>query len=124
MRLRTLVRAGGAANHRFGLYDAVLIKDNHIAVAGGIAAALKAAQDRADGVPIEIEVDTLAQFTEALDSGAQCHLPECATLSSQSLASTTAASNLCVGSRGGDAHFGHAFLFCRGLAPDVRLVST
>lgn len=65
------VRAGGAANHRFGLYDAVLIKDNHIAVAGGIAAALKAAQDRADGVPIEIEVDTLAQFTEALDSGAQ-----------------------------------------------------
>ena len=65
------VRAGGAANHRFGLYDAILIKDNHIAVAGGIAAALKAAQERADGVPIEIEVDTLAQFTEALDSGAQ-----------------------------------------------------
>ena len=40
-------------------------------MAGGIAAALKAAQERADGVPIEIEVDTLAQFTEALDSGAQ-----------------------------------------------------
>ena len=65
------VRAGGAANHRFGLYDAILIKDNHIAVAGGIAAALKAAQDKADGVPIEIEVDTLAQFEEALTGGAQ-----------------------------------------------------
>ena len=65
------VRAGGAANHRFGLYDAVLIKDNHIAVAGGIAAALKAAQDKADGLPIEIEVDTLAQFDEALQGGAQ-----------------------------------------------------
>ena len=65
------VRAGGAANHRFGLYDAILIKDNHIAVAGGIAAALKAAQDKADGVPIEIEVDTLAQFEEALAGGAQ-----------------------------------------------------
>ena len=65
------VRAGGAANHRFGLYDAILIKDNHIAVAGGIAAALKAAQDKADGVPIEIEVDTLAQFEKALAGGAQ-----------------------------------------------------
>ena len=65
------VRAGGAANHRFGLYDAILIKDNHIAVAGSIAAALKAAQKKADGVPIEIEVDTLVQFAEALDSGAQ-----------------------------------------------------
>ncbi|MGI9438459.1 MAG: carboxylating nicotinate-nucleotide diphosphorylase [Parvibaculales bacterium] len=64
------VRAGGAANHRFGLYDAILIKDNHIAVAGGIAAALNAAQEKADGLPIEIEVDTLAQFEEALAAGA------------------------------------------------------
>ena len=65
------VRAGGAANHRFGLYDAILIKDNHIAVAGGIAAALDAAHAQANGVPIEIEIDTLAQFEEALASGAQ-----------------------------------------------------
>jgi nicotinate-nucleotide pyrophosphorylase (carboxylating) len=64
------VRAGGAANHRFGLYDAVLIKDNHIAVAGGISAALKAAQEKAAALPIEIEVDTLAQFEEALAGGA------------------------------------------------------
>lgn len=64
------VRAGGAANHRFGLYDAVLIKDNHIAVAGGISSALKAAQEKAAALPIEIEVDTLAQFEEALAGGA------------------------------------------------------
>jgi len=65
------VRAGGAANHRFGLYDAILIKDNHIALAGGIAAALTAAHEKSDRVPIEIEVDTLAQFEEALAGGAQ-----------------------------------------------------
>ncbi len=65
------VRAGGAANHRFGLYDAVLIKDNHIAVAGGITAALKAAQEKAAALPIEIEVDTLTQFEEALAGGAR-----------------------------------------------------
>jgi nicotinate-nucleotide pyrophosphorylase (carboxylating) len=65
------VRAGGGANHRFGLYDAVLIKDNHIAVAGGITAALKAAQKNAGALPIEIEVDTLAQFEEALAAGAK-----------------------------------------------------
>jgi nicotinate-nucleotide pyrophosphorylase (carboxylating) len=61
------VRAGGGVNHRFGLYDAVLIKDNHIAAAGGIAAALKAIRSRVGHlVKIEIEVDTLAQLEEAL----------------------------------------------------------
>lgn len=65
------VRAGGGANHRFGLYDALLIKDNHIAVAGGITAALDAAHAKADGLPIEIEVDTLEQFEEALAAGAK-----------------------------------------------------
>ena len=66
------VRAGGGANHRFGLDDAILIKDNHIAVAGGITPALQAAQ-RAAGhmVAIEIEVDTLAQLDEALSAGAR-----------------------------------------------------
>ena len=66
------VRAGGGANHRFGLDDAILIKDNHIAVAGGITAALKAAQDTAGHMlAIEIEVDTLAQLDEALEAGAK-----------------------------------------------------
>lgn len=61
------VAAGGGENHRFGLYDAVLIKDNHIAAAGGIRAALDKISF-ADG-PVEIEVDTLAQLQEVLDHG-------------------------------------------------------
>ena len=66
------VQTGGGANHRFGLHDAVLIKDNHIAVAGSITAALTAAQAASgDTLPIEIEVDTLAQMEEALSAGAK-----------------------------------------------------
>jgi nicotinate-nucleotide pyrophosphorylase (carboxylating) len=65
------VRCGGAMNHRFGLDDAVLIKDNHIAVAGGIRAALRAAKAAAGHlVKVEIEVDTLDQLREVVDEGA------------------------------------------------------
>jgi nicotinate-nucleotide pyrophosphorylase (carboxylating) len=61
------VRMGGGVNHRFGLFDAVLIKDNHIAAAGGIGAAIEAARASVGHlVKIEIEVDTLAQLEEAL----------------------------------------------------------
>jgi nicotinate-nucleotide pyrophosphorylase (carboxylating) len=64
------VRCGGGFNHRFGLDDAILIKDNHIAVAGGIAAVLKRAKAAAGHlVKIEIEVDTLDQLREVLDTG-------------------------------------------------------
>lgn len=69
------VRCGGGANHRFGLDDAILIKDNHIAVAGGVTAALRAAKAFAGHlVKIEIEVDTLAQLREALSEGADAVL--------------------------------------------------
>ncbi|MEP9376827.1 carboxylating nicotinate-nucleotide diphosphorylase [Aquabacter sp. CN5-332] len=64
------VRAGGGANHRFGLDDAVLIKDNHVAAAGGITNAVKAARGHVGHlVKIELEVDTLAQLEEALQIG-------------------------------------------------------
>ncbi len=64
------VRCGGGFNHRFGLDDAILIKDNHIAVAGGIKAVLERARAHAGHlVKIEIEVDTLVQLREVLDSG-------------------------------------------------------
>jgi nicotinate-nucleotide pyrophosphorylase (carboxylating) len=64
------VRAGGGTNHRFGLYDAVLVKDNHIAAAGGIANALKQIRARVGHlVKIEVEVDTLPQLEEALRHG-------------------------------------------------------
>ncbi|MGO3081677.1 carboxylating nicotinate-nucleotide diphosphorylase [Psychrobacter celer] len=65
------VRCGGGRNHRLGLDDAILIKDNHIAIAGDIATAIKQAQDFAGHlIPIEVEVDTLAQLAQALDAGA------------------------------------------------------
>jgi nicotinate-nucleotide pyrophosphorylase (carboxylating) len=64
---RSAVRAGGGADHRFGLADGVLIKDNHIAVAGGITAAVDRVRRRAGHmVVVEVEVDTLAQLDEAV----------------------------------------------------------
>ena len=66
------VRVGGGVNHRIGLHDAVLIKENHIAAAGGVTAVLRAAQAvAAQAAFIEIEVETLAQLAEALDAGAK-----------------------------------------------------
>ncbi|MEY4344447.1 MAG: hypothetical protein RL032_279 [Pseudomonadota bacterium] len=65
------VRTGGGTNHRIGLFDAVLIKENHIAAAGGVTAALTRATQAAQSAKfIEIEVETLSQLREALDAGA------------------------------------------------------
>ncbi|WP_418137759.1 carboxylating nicotinate-nucleotide diphosphorylase [Agrobacterium sp. El2ro-1b] len=64
------VRAGGGMNHRFALYDAVLIKDNHIAVAGGVREAINLARQGVGHlVKIEVEVDTLVQLHEAMEEG-------------------------------------------------------
>ncbi len=60
------VRCGGGTNHRIGLYDAILVKENHISAAGGISAAVEAAANQAGAVMIEIEVESLAQLDEAL----------------------------------------------------------
>jgi nicotinate-nucleotide pyrophosphorylase (carboxylating) len=66
------VRCGGASNHRFGLYDAILIKENHIRVAGSIMAAMQAATAAADdGVMVEVEVESLDELDEALAAGAR-----------------------------------------------------
>lgn len=65
------VAVGGGGNHRMGLFDFILIKENHIATAGSVAAALEAAQALEAGVAIEIEVETLAQLEEALAAGAK-----------------------------------------------------
>lgn len=68
---KTAVRDGGGKNHRFGLDDAILIKDNHVAIAGGIVPAIQAARAYAGHlVKIEVEVDTLAQLEEALGARA------------------------------------------------------
>lgn len=69
---KAAVRHGGGKNHRFGLDDAILIKDNHVAVAGGIAPAIAAARAFAGHlVMIEVEVDSLEQLDEALQAGVQ-----------------------------------------------------
>ena len=64
------VRAGGAVNHRTGLFDAVLIKDNHVRLCGGIPAAVGRARTRV-GKPVEVEVQNLEQLDEALAAGAE-----------------------------------------------------
>jgi nicotinate-nucleotide pyrophosphorylase (carboxylating) len=72
--LRTLekyaVRAGGGTNHRVGLYDAVLIKDNHIRLAGGVRAAIAKVRSAQPDMQVEIEAQSLDQVDEALDGGA------------------------------------------------------
>lgn len=61
------VRAGGATNHRVGLFDAVLIKDNHIRLAGGVREAVRRMRERQPGIPIEVEAQSLAELDEALE---------------------------------------------------------
>ena len=65
------VRCGGGVNHRIGLFDAILIKENHILSAGSIEAALNAAKASTHGAMIEIEVESLDEFREALNAGAK-----------------------------------------------------
>lgn len=62
------VTCGGCWNHRMGLYDAFLIKENHIMACGGIAQAIKAARELAPGKPVEVEVETLSELQEALEA--------------------------------------------------------
>ena len=68
------VRVGGGANHRMGLYDGILVKENHIMAAGSIAAAVSAARAQGATVPVEVEVETLGELREALDAGADMAL--------------------------------------------------
>ena len=73
MRLleKSAVAAGGGVNHRIGLYDAVLVKDNHVQAVGGVAAATRAALAAEAGLDVQVEVDSLEQLDEALDAGAR-----------------------------------------------------
>ena len=63
------VACGGGVNHRVGLFDAILIKENHIMSAGGITAAISTARELHPGMPVEIEVESLAELREALAAG-------------------------------------------------------
>jgi nicotinate-nucleotide pyrophosphorylase (carboxylating) len=68
------VRCGGGSNHRMGLYDGILVKENHIMAAGSIAAAVAAARAAGATVPVEVEVETLDELKQALDAGADMAL--------------------------------------------------
>jgi nicotinate-nucleotide pyrophosphorylase (carboxylating) len=68
---KAAVAAGGATNHRFGLFDAILIKENHAALAGGVGEAVRRARDYAPELTVEVECRTLAEVDEALTAGAQ-----------------------------------------------------
>ena len=67
---KAAVLAGGGANHRIGLFDAILIKENHAAMAGGVGPAVRAARAASPGVPLEVEVRDLAELDAALEAGA------------------------------------------------------
>lgn len=68
------VKCGGGSNHRTGLYDAFLLKENHILAAGSIGAAVKAAKTSAPNKPVEIEVESLAELQQAMEAGADIAL--------------------------------------------------
>jgi nicotinate-nucleotide pyrophosphorylase (carboxylating) len=70
MAQKYAVTCGGCHNHRIGLFDAFLIKENHIAACGGIAAAVAQARKLAPGKPVEVEVESLTELQQALDAGA------------------------------------------------------
>ena len=67
---KAAVAAGGATNHRAGLYDAILIKENHAALAGGVGEAVRRARERAPELPLEVECRSIAEIDEALEAGA------------------------------------------------------
>jgi nicotinate-nucleotide pyrophosphorylase (carboxylating) len=67
---KAAVAAGGGTNHRAGLYDAILIKENHVALAGGVGEAVRRARAYAPGLPLEVECRDLAEVDEALEAGA------------------------------------------------------
>ena len=87
------VRCGGGVNHRMALGDAALVKDNHVAAAGGIRQAVDAVRAHAPGIPLEVECDTLDQVREALAAGVQLVL-----LDNFTLADTVTAVELASGS--------------------------
>ncbi|WP_205699156.1 carboxylating nicotinate-nucleotide diphosphorylase [Conexibacter sp. SYSU D00693] len=67
---KAAVHAGGGTNHRFGLFDAVLIKENHAALAGGVGEAVRKARERFPDAPVEVECSTMEEVDEALEAGA------------------------------------------------------
>lgn len=92
MAQKYAVKSGGGSNHRIGLFDAFLLKENHVMAAGGIREAIEAAQQAQPGVPVEIEVENLDELQQALEFGADIAL-----IDNFSIADTQSAVTLCRG---------------------------
>ena len=105
------VRCGGGWNHRFGLYDAILIKDNHLRAAGGIRPAIRRARAGLPGRPVEVEAETIAQVAEAMAEGADRIL-----LDNMSLAALREAVALVDGRTALEASGGVSLATVRGIA--------
>jgi nicotinate-nucleotide pyrophosphorylase (carboxylating) len=105
------VRCGGGVNHRMSLSDAALIKDNHVAAAGSVAAAFAAVRAAAPGLPLEVECDTLDQVAEALAAGADLIL-----LDNFTVADTAAAVRLTAGRALLEASGGLSLAMARSVA--------
>ena len=95
------MRTGGGNNHRFGLFDAFLIKENHLAAAGGVTAAVAAARSLYPERPVEVEVETLAQLHEAVAAGADIALIDNFSLAATKTAVTLAKGHIRLESSGG-----------------------
>lgn len=95
------VKCGGGFNHRAGLYDGILIKENHISAAGGVAAAVSALRATGARVPMEVEVETLAQIEEAIKAGADMLLLDNFSLDDMRRAVTLAAGRVPLEASGG-----------------------
>lgn len=67
---KAAVEVGGGENHRFGLYDAILVKENHIVMAGGVAEAISACREGSPGLSVEVEAETIEQVGQAIEAGA------------------------------------------------------
>lgn len=99
---KAAVRAGGGGNHRFGLYDGILLKDNHLAVAGGVSQAIEAARAGAPHtLKIEVEVTSLQQLSEALAAGADIALLDNMTLDDMEQAVALGAGRIVLEASGG-----------------------
>ena len=101
LALKYAVKTGGGVNHRIGLYDGILIKENHIAAAGGVVQVLKRASENNPGIPIQIEVETLEQLEQALASGAKLILLDNFTPARMSEAVTITAGRAALEASGG-----------------------
>lgn len=95
------VRVGGGQNQRMALYDGILIKENHIAAAGGILAAMQSAQAIGKGIPIQIEVESISQLEEALSAGAKSILLDNFTLDEMRAATKVAKGKAVLEASGG-----------------------